>query len=133
MQNKEIKIQRKQEVKQDGEPTKPEKYYIPAVDIYEDAQAMTVLAEMPGVDKKDLEVHLENGVLTIKGDIRAAEQKNEKMIHREFDTGHYLRRFTVTETVDQNRIKATVTDGILTVTLPKAKPVSPQKIEVSEG
>ena len=67
MTEKEMQIQQKQEVQQAGEPTKPEKQYVPAVDIFETAEAVNVLAEMPGVSREGVEIELENETLTIRG------------------------------------------------------------------
>jgi len=71
MQEKEMKARAKQEVRQNGEPTKPGKQFVPAVDIFEDNATVTVLAEIPGVDKNDVEIRLEDGMLTIEGSMGA--------------------------------------------------------------
>lgn len=130
MNEKEMQVQRKQEVQQAGEPTKPERYFVPAVDIYESEEAVHLRAEMPGVAKDGVEINLENDTLTIKGFKAANGAKEERSLLREFDTGHYLRRFTIAETIDQNRIEATMADGLLNLVLPKVEPAKPRKIEV---
>lgn len=130
MSEHELKVQQKQEVQHNGETTKPEKYFVPAVDIYETEKQVIVIAEMSGVASDGVVVTLDADVLTIKGDTDDAEQPNTRVILHEFESGHYLRRFTVAETIDQENITASMNDGLLTVTLPKAEPAKPQKIEI---
>jgi len=130
MRDDELTVQPKQEVQQSGESTKPEKYYVPAVDIYESEEAVTVVAEMPGVGREGIEIDLEDSVLTLKGAMRPEEPSDMRVLLREYEPGHYLRRFTVAETIDQQNISAALTDGLLTVVLPKATPARPKRIEV---
>lgn len=130
MSEQELKVQHKQEVQHRGETTKPEKYFIPAVDIYETAEDVTVIAEMPGVAASGVDVTLEDDVLTIKGRKEAAEQQHARVLLQEYETGNYQRRFTVAETIDQNNIKAAMNNGMLKVVLPKTAPAKPRKIEV---
>jgi HSP20 family protein len=130
MTEKEMQVQQKQEVQQAGEPTKPEKQYVPAVDIFETAEAVNVLAEMPGVAKEGVEIELENETLTIRGTVVQQEHGGETVLLREFAPGSYLRKFTVAETIDQEKIQATMADGVLTLVLPKVAPAKPRRIEV---
>jgi len=130
MKEKEMQIQQKQEVMQPGEPTKPEKMYVPAVDILETAEAVHVLAEMPGVSRDGVEVNLEDGTLTIRGAMGPSGHDGEKILLQEFEAGHYLRKFTVAETIDQEQIQARMADGVLTLVLPKVAPARPRRIEV---
>ncbi|PIE69211.1 MAG: heat-shock protein Hsp20 [Deltaproteobacteria bacterium] len=121
----------KQQVVQGGEATKPEKCFIPAVDIYETEQEVTVISEMPGVAKDGVEVTLEDNVLTISG--TAPQPEESRLLMREYETGCYQRRFTVAESIDQEAIQASMAEGMLKVVLPKAKPASPRKIAVQMG
>jgi HSP20 family protein len=130
MTEKEMQIQQKQEVQQAGEPTKPEKQYVPAVDIFETAEAVNVLAEMPGVAREGVEIELENETLTILGVMAPCGCEGETVLLREFAPGSYLRKFTVAETIDQEKIQATMADGVLTLVLPKVAPAKPRRIEV---
>jgi len=130
MTEKEMQIQQRQEVRQAGEPTKPEKQYVPAVDIFETAEAVNVLAEMPGVAKEGVEIELENETLTIRGVMAPCTCEGEAVLLQEFEPGHYLRKFTVAETIDQEKIQATMADGVLTLVLPKVAPAKPRRIEV---
>jgi len=130
MSEHELKVQHKQEVQHEGETTKPEKYFVPAVDIYETEKKVVVVSEMAGVPSSGVEVTLDADVLTIRGNTEDEAPSDTRILLNEFDSGHYLRRFTVAETIDQANITASMNDGILTVTLPKAEPAQPRKIKV---
>ncbi len=130
MSDTELKVQPKKEVQQQGESTKPEKYYVPAVDIYETEEAVTVVAEMPGVSREGVVIELEDNVLTLQGAMQTEEPREMRALLREYEPGHYLRRFTVAETIEQQAITASISDGMLTVILPKAAPAKPKRIEV---
>jgi len=129
MSEKELQVQEKQMVTQEGETTKPDKYFIPAVDIFEDDEKVTVVAEMPGVKNTGVDVALEDDVLTIRGE-RMPEKIDGRVLLQEYESGSYLRRFTVAETIDQDKIHAVMRDGLLRVELPKAAPAKPRKIKV---
>lgn len=130
MSEQELKVQHKQEIAHKGENTKPGKYFVPAVDIFETDQEVTVIAEMPGVTAGGIEVTLDDDVLTIKGRKEAAEHPNARILLQEYEPGNYQRRFTVAETIDQEKIKASLNNGLLKVVLPKTEPAKPRKIEV---
>ena len=130
MSDQELKVQKKQEVAHSGETTKPDKHFVPAVDIYEDDEKITVVAEMPGVSQDGIEVSLEEDLLTIRGEKQTDELPECRQLLQEFETGHYLRRFTVAETIDQENVQAALNDGLLTVVLSKKAPAKPKKIEV---
>lgn len=130
MTDKEMQVQRKQEIQQGSEPTKNERQFVPAVDIFETDQAVTVVAEMPGVEKGGVDIHLENDTLTIRGDRAKGTNDKEMLLMQEYEPGCFLRKFNVSETIDQEKIEAKMTDGILTVVLPKVEPAKPRKITV---
>jgi HSP20 family protein len=131
-EKKQIQVRQKQEVKETGgEPTKPGRQFVPPVDIYETDEAVTVLAEMPGVSKSTVSIHLDNGVLTINGCRRDEDVKKDTAIRlQEYENGHYLRRFTISEAIDQDKIEAVMKDGMLRLNLPKSEPAKPRRIEV---
>ncbi len=105
--------------------------WMPAVDIKEDEKQFTITADIPGVDAKDIEVHAENGMLTIRGE-RENEKKEErdgyKRIERSY--GSFFRRFTLPDTADTDKIAARTEKGVLNITIPKHAKVLPKKIEV---
>lgn len=129
MNEKELQVQPKNEIRHGGEFTKPEKQFLPAVDIFETEQAVTVVAEMPGVAKTGIEVSLDEGVLTLVGERHNGIEQGTPLF-REYETGRYIRKFTVSEAIDQEKIKATMVNGMLTLVLPKLPPVRPRRIEV---
>ncbi len=129
MSEQELQVQEKQMVTQDSETTKPDRYFVPAVDIFEDDEKVTVVAEMPGVKNTGVDVALEDDVLTIRGE-RMPEKVEGRVLLQEYESGSYLRRFTVAETIDQDKIHATMRDGLLRVELPKSAPAKPRKIKV---
>ncbi|MDH4318491.1 MAG: Hsp20/alpha crystallin family protein [Desulfobulbaceae bacterium] len=131
MTDKDLKVAQKQELLHKEETTNTDKYFVPPVDIYETDKEVTVVAEMPGVGSEGVDVSLDADVLTIKGCVEpSGENEGHKVLLHEYDTGHYLRRFTVAETIDQDKISAALNDGLLKITLPKSTPAKPRKIEV---
>ncbi len=131
MTEKEMQVKQKLEVQKSGEPTKPDKYFVPAVDIFETREAVTVLAEMSGVPKGGVEIDLEADTLTIKGKMGDYAIPGDKVLLQEFEFGHYYRTFNLAETINREAITATMTDGVLTLVLPKVVPAKPRKIEVN--
>ena len=106
----------------------PHRHLVPAVDIYETEEGLTLLADIPGVETDSLSIDVEDSVLTIK----ASTPKHEWGSHsyREFDMLDYYRQFRLSEEVDQERIKAELNHGVLTLVLPKAEKAKPKRIEV---
>lgn len=133
MTEKEMKVQEKAEVEQNGEPTKPVKQFVPAVDIFETAEAVTLLADMPGVSKDGVDIKLEDGILTLKGNAVEHASEGRRELLREYEVGNFNRRFTISEAIDQDKISASIANGVLKVVLHKVKPAQPRKIEVRNG
>ena len=104
--------------------------WAPALDVYQDKDQFTVVAELPGLKKEDIELSLHNGVLTISGE-RKQEKKGEEGYRNERFFGRFQRSVTLPATVDGNAVKATYQDGVLKVVLPKAEEAKPKQIEVS--
>ncbi len=132
MSEQELKVQEKHSAQTQGESTKDEPCYAPQVDIFETEHEMVVVADMPGVRPEGVDISLEDNVLTIRGR-READARGGRQILEEYAPGHYLRRFTVAESIDQEHIAASLADGVLKVRLPKAAPAQPRKIVVSAG
>src|SRR5579872_6113853 len=105
--------------------------WAPAVDILETENELVLKADIPGVDFKDIDIQLENGTLTLKGERKFEKQENNKGYHRlERSYGSFVRYFTVPETVDAENVKAEFHNGVLTVTLPKKEIAKPRAIKV---
>lgn len=105
--------------------------WVPAVDIYEEKDRFVVRADVPGVDPNDIEINMENGVLSVSGE-RSNEDRSEfEGVSRvERISGRFLRRFTLPETADADAIKAKCRNGILEISIPKQAIVQPRRIAV---
>jgi len=112
------------------EMTRPGPVYTPAVDIFETEHSITVLADMPGVDAADLNIDLRESVLTLTGRATTAEGTKESSVLREYQTGTFRRQFTLSEAIDQSKIDARLTDGVLRLELPKVEKAKPRQIAV---
>ena len=106
---------------------------IPAVDVAETDTAYQVKAELPGIRKEDLDVAVDDGVLTIKAEHNGNQEQTEiaQLIRQERSYGKFVRSLRLGATVDEETITAEYRDGVLHITLPKAKEVQPRKVEVS--
>jgi len=132
MSNKNIEMEplRKKELEQ-AEGTHEGLYYEPPVDIYETEEALHLVADMPGVASECVEIDLREGLLTLLG--KSAPVDEAGVQYREFRPGNYYRRFTLSETIDQERIEAKLHNGVLEVRLPKVPKARPRKIQVQVG
>jgi HSP20 family molecular chaperone IbpA len=104
--------------------------FTPEVDIFETDGEIVVVADMPGVKAENLDIDLRENTLTLAGKALPPEGPDEVDTLREYQTGSYFRQFTLSEMIDQPEIDAKITDGVLKLTLPKVKPVTPRKIKV---
>jgi HSP20 family protein len=105
--------------------------WIPHVDIHEEAERFVVVADLPGVEGKDIEITADQGVLTIKGERRSEKKSSKDGFERvERAAGTFLRRFTLPESADAEAIKARHANGVLEVTIPKRPEEQPRRISV---
>ena len=105
--------------------------WTPAVDVFEDKDAVKIVAELPGVKPEDVKISLENQTLTVRGEKKqVAEEKTERVHRYERTYGAFERTFALPGTVDADRIEAAFADGLLTVTLPKVERARPRQIEI---
>ena len=133
MSNQDLKTQPKTpHTTSNEESTKSEHYFSPLVDIFETPEAVTVIADIPGVTQENVEIALDDNLLTIHGKMMN-KQPEGRVILEEYESGHYMRKFTVAETIDREKIEASFASGVLTVVLPKQVPMQPKKIEVKMG
>lgn len=108
--------------------------WVPPVDIFEEADAIRILAEIPGVKPADVKLAVENNVLTISGSKQQVAEERAERVHRyERTYGAFERSFTLPATVDASKISAQYEHGILTVTLPKVEKAKPRQIPVELG
>jgi len=115
------------------EQTRPGPVYSPSVDIFENDNAITVLADLPGVKAEDLEIDLRDSVLSLTGRVTAPEGAKESDVLREYRAGTFFRQFTLSETIDQAKIDAKLSDGVLRLELPKVEKARPRQITVRSG
>ncbi|MGQ0701534.1 MAG: Hsp20/alpha crystallin family protein [Gemmatimonadales bacterium] len=105
--------------------------WTPRCDIREDKDYVTISLDLPGVRPEDVQINLENQVLTIRGERQQVEEKKEERWHRyERSSGSFERSFTLPSTVDPDRIEATTENGVLTVRLPKSEKARPKEIPI---
>lgn len=108
--------------------------WMPSIDIKEDDAQYTVTADVPGVDAKDIEVSMEESVLTIKGERKSEKEENKKNYHRrECVMGSFERSFRMPAAADADRITASNKDGVLTVIIPKKKVEKPKTVKIDVG
>ena len=127
----ELAIRDKKELVSKEEKTAPGRYFVPYADIYETDEALTVVMEMPGVEKANLNVALENDVLRVDGRIDFSKYEGMAPVYTEYNVGHYMRSFELSSKIDQERISAQLDDGVLTLTLPKAEAAQPRRISIN--
>lgn len=129
-QSQALEVKEKKEVVSKEEKTVPARYFLPTTDIYETDTALTVVMEMPGVEKKDIDVNLENDTLRVEGRIDFSKYEGFEPLYTEYNVGHFARAFTLSRKIDQQQIGAQLEDGVLTLTLPKAKEAQPRRIAI---
>src|SRR6187455_1236634 len=113
------------------EQTRPGVVYSPSVDIFESDGAITVLADMPGVKAEELEIDLHESRLTLTGRVTTPDGTGESDVLREYQSGTFFRQFTLSQAIDQAKIDARLTDGVLRLELPKVEQARPRRITVS--
>jgi HSP20 family molecular chaperone IbpA len=113
-----------------AEATRPGALLTPLVDIFEDPQAITLVADMPGVKSSDLSIDLHEGILTVTGHGEGAEGPNESTMIREFPAGTFRRSFSLSEAIDQTKIEAALKNGVLRLRLPKVERAKPRQISI---
>ena len=113
----------------------PSEDLVPAIDVSERADGFVVKAELPGVRKEDIDVNMENGVLTISAETKSdtEEKEGDRVIRQERRYGKYVRSLRLGTQIDETKVEASYKDGILNLVLPKAEEVKPKKISVNVG
>ncbi len=132
-ESKELQVKTKHEMASPSEQTRPGIVFTPDVDIFENEQEITLIADMPGVAPEDVQIDLQDSVLTISGGVKPFEEADESDVLIEFEIGRYYRQFTLSEVIDQQKIEAKLEDGVLRLTLPKAEKAIPRQITVTAG
>lgn len=126
----ELEVQEKKELVGKGEKTVPARYYVPNTDIFETDDALQLVMEVPGVDRKDVEVQLEENVLRVEARIDTSKYQGMEPLYTEYNVGHFARSFALSHHIDQQQIDAKLNDGVLIVTLKKVPEAQPKRIEI---
>lgn len=116
-----------------AETARGARLYRPVADIVETEAGVTLAIDMPGVAPEDVEIDLEKHVLTIRGRSKQTQAGDFQLVYAEYGEGDYERAFTLSEDLDEKKIKARMRDGVLTLTLPRAAAAKPRRIAVSAG
>jgi HSP20 family protein len=110
--------------------SEPESGMRPPVDVFEDADGLTLLADLPGVSKERLNVRVERDTLIVEGDVQITLPEQMQAVYADIRSTHYQRRFALSDELDAESIEASLKDGVLTVRIPKRPETKPRRIEV---
>lgn len=125
---KTIPEQNKELATQEESTRQNERYATPPVDIYEKAESLTVMADLPGVKQDGLSINVDNGILTIEGKVEPGNGHN--YLTKEFEPSSFFRQFRIAEVIDVEKIRAVLKNGTLNLTLPKIEKAKPRQIKV---
>jgi HSP20 family protein len=126
----ELQVQQKRELEKKDETTIPARIFLPTADVYETEDALSVILEMPGVEKNNVDVRVEGGVLKVEGRLDSSKYQGLQPLYTEYNIGHYFRSFQLSSKIDHNRIEAELKDGVLALTLPKVEEAKPRTIQI---
>ena len=128
--SQELAVREKQELAKKGRENHSWPLLRLSADIHESDEALTVVLEMPGVAKENVNIDIDNDVLRVEGQIDFSGYQELEPGYTEYNVGHYARGFTLSSKIDREAISARLGDGVLTLTLPKAKEAMPRRIAV---
>jgi HSP20 family protein len=129
-QSQALEVQEKKELVSKEEKTVPARYFVPNTDIYETEDALVVVMEIPGVVKENVSIDLENDTLRVEARIDQGHYDGLDPLYAEYNVGHFARAFSLSRTIDQQQISAELSDGVLSLTLKKAKEAQPRRIAI---
>ena len=129
--DQELQVQQKREVESEEESTMPARLFLPQTDIFETGLALTLILEMPDVDKNSVDVKVENDVLSIEGRVDFSKYNGLQPLYTEYNVGHYARSFRLSSKIEQEAISADLVDGVMTLVLPKSEKAKARKMKVS--
>lgn len=102
-----------------------------AIDVVEEKEQYVLKADLPGINKEDIKVSVENGVLTIEGERKSETEQKDKQVHRvERSYGRFIRTLNVGTNVDTSKIQASYKDGVLQLTVPKSEAAKPKSVDI---
>ena len=126
-----LQVQRKREHETREETTIPTRVFVPTADIYETKDVLAVILEMPGVEKDQITVRVEDGLLYVEGRLDLTKYQGLQPLYIEYNVGHYARTFQLSSKIDQTKIGAALNDGVLSLTLPKVEQAKPRVVTIS--
>jgi HSP20 family protein len=133
MAEKELQPKAKTEAPAKAERVRPGRVFLPAVDIFETPEELVLIADMPGVSGEKVTLDLRENHLLISGEVAPPLGEGETLVEQEYFTGDFQREFHLSSLIDQNKIEATLKDGVLRLVLPKVEEAKPRKIPVKVG
>jgi HSP20 family protein len=107
----ELQVQQKREIETKEEATLPTRTYVPTTDIFETQDALNVVLEMPGVEKTNIDVTVQEGILNVEGRLDFSKYKSLQPLYTEYNVGHYARSFRLSSKIDESKIAAELRDG----------------------
>jgi len=131
-EEKGLQVEQKELVESEAERTRDRPVFVPRTDIYETDDMVMLMANMPGVDKDSIDISVERNILTISGNVDAEEPGGYSLAYAEYRVGDYERSFSLSSEIDQDNIEASLTDGVLSLKLPKVGPKT-KRISVKAG
>ena len=126
----ELHVQKKREHEAKEESTIPARVFLPNADIYETPSDLQVVLEMPGIEKNNIDIRVEDGVLQVQGRLDLSKYSGLQPLYTEYNVGHYARSFQLSSKIDQSKIAAEMKDGVLSLTLPKVEEAKPRTIQI---
>ena len=130
MADQALQVQEKKEVVPKGEKTTPARYYIPNTDIHETGEALVLAMEVPGVDRSNVDIKIEDDVLRVEARVDYSKYEGMEPLYTEYNIGHFARSFSLSHMIDQQKIDAALNEGVLTLTLKKAEKAKPRQVEI---
>jgi HSP20 family protein len=126
----ELQVQKKRELESKEETTIPVRQFLPATDIYETENELMVILEMPGVEKSNVSINVEDSVLNVEGRLDLTKYQGLHPLYTEYNIGNYSRSFRLSSKIDQHKIAAEMKDGVLSLKMPKVGEAKPRTIQV---
>jgi HSP20 family molecular chaperone IbpA len=116
-----------------NEPAPQQRFVVPAVDVYEDESSITLLADLPGVPRDQLQVRVDGDNLVLEATAATSGPEDMELVYGELQCAAFRRQFTLSRELDTARIEAQLRDGVLRLTIPKAEEAKPRRVQVQVG
>ncbi|MGA7950492.1 MAG: Hsp20/alpha crystallin family protein [Thiobacillaceae bacterium] len=132
-ENRPNEVRQDTRVAKQADTVRNEAALMPPVDVFEDASGITLYADLPGVSKDKLALHVDADILTIEGEVSLDMVEDMEATHSEVSLPHYRRVFTLSKELDMEKVNAEFNNGVLKLRIPKAEHAQPRRIEVKVG